>query len=50
MIEDRLFDGRAWADIAAREGVSVKTVQTDLAQAIAVLRAMFARRLEGGSR
>ncbi|MCC7368736.1 MAG: sigma-70 family RNA polymerase sigma factor [Chloroflexi bacterium] len=47
VVEDRLFDGRAWADVAARVGVSAKTAQTDLEQALATLRAMYAQRLEG---
>jgi DNA-directed RNA polymerase specialized sigma24 family protein len=47
VVEDRLFDGRPWADVAARAGVSVRAAQSDLEQALATLRAMYAQRLEG---
>lgn len=43
VVEDRLLDGRAWAEVAARAGVSTKTVQADLEQALETLRRQFAQ-------
>jgi DNA-directed RNA polymerase specialized sigma24 family protein len=47
VVEDRLLDGRPWAVVAARAGVSAKTAQSDLEQALDTLRQQFAQNERG---
>lgn len=50
VVQDRILDGLEWTEVADRVGVTARTAQTDLRQALDTLRAMYEERLEGGRR
>jgi RNA polymerase sigma factor (sigma-70 family) len=50
VIEDRLFGGRSWTEVAARAGVSKKTAQADMLEALSTLRTIYGQTLGGDAK
>jgi RNA polymerase sigma factor (sigma-70 family) len=47
VVKDRLVDGLPWTEVARRVGVTPRAAQMDLEKALATLRTMLAKELEG---